>query len=82
MLQLLIAIGGLTLLAHGIAAVLNRARTPDHDIRRRALAIVAGVGAGSPVTAALVAPPPWVLGVSVIASSAVVVAGLWLVLAK
>jgi hypothetical protein len=61
-----------------VAAILNRARTPEHDLRRRALAIVAGFG-GAPTCAAL-GGSSTVAVVMVVAWAVVVVAGLHLVL--
>ncbi len=61
-----------------VAAIVNRPKSPEHDLRRRALAIVAGFG-GVPLGGAAIAPAP-VAVVMVIASAAVVIVGLYLVL--
>lgn len=61
-----------------IATILNRAKTPEHDLRRRALAIVAGFGS-IPLGAA-VAGSSLVAVAMVIAWAIVVVSGLYLAL--
>jgi hypothetical protein len=61
-----------------VAAIVNRPKTPEHDLRRRALAIVAGFG-GIPIGAAAIASAPVAVAM-VIAWAAVVIAGLYLVL--
>ena len=60
------------------AALVNRARTPEHDLRRRALAIVAGFG-GAPICAAA-SGSSLVAIVMVVAWAVVILAGLHLVL--
>lgn len=61
-----------------VAALANRPKTPEHDLRRRALRIVAGFGA--PTLGAAVFSPPLVAVTLVVTCAAVVIAGIYLVL--
>jgi hypothetical protein len=73
-----VALIAVALIAWIIAAIVNRPKCPEHDLRRRALAIVAGFGATAITVAARLSAP--VAIVLIVACALVVPAGLYLVL--
>jgi hypothetical protein len=77
-LLLVVVVAAVALIAWIVAAIVNRPKSPEHDLRRRALAIVAGFGATAIAVAARLQAP--VAIVLIVACALVVPAGLYLAL--